>query len=248
MSKQTSPVKVYLQPAFVISVVLLAAAAVATSRFGVIEKTPLPLKVPLDRLDEGGLGPYKVLAKPPIANEEIVESLGTKDYIQWILEDTEADEESVQRMLLFITYYGKPDRVPHVPEECYTGGGFQQLTSGPVSFEVRTNDIRRTIDGKCLVFGSKNPGLIDRQFPVLYFFSVNGTYAGNREDARLELNRSLFREYAYFSKVEIVFNQSPVGPDVELATAAAERLLSVVLPRLENRHWPDWENAVGEAE
>ena len=135
--------KSYLEPAFLISVVLLVAAAVGTNKFGLIEKNPLPLKISLDKLDEDGLGPYKVLTKPSITNEEILESLGTNDYIQWVLEDTETANDTVRRMLLFITYYGKPDRVPHVPEECYTGGGFQQLASNSVQFNVKSGDFER---------------------------------------------------------------------------------------------------------
>lgn len=241
--------RTYFEPAFVISVVLLAAAAVATNRFGQIEKTPLPLRMPLQQLDEGGLGPYNVLARPLITNEEIVESLGTEDYIQWVLEDTEATDDSVRRLFLFITYYGKPDRVPHVPEECYTGGGFRQLGSPTaVQFNVENGDFKRTIGGKCLVFGSMNASLMQLggKFPVLYFFSVNGQYAGSREEARMMLNKSLFQEYAYFSKVEIVFNQATVAPGEEEAVAAATKLLSVIVPRLEQRHWPDWSQASGQ--
>jgi len=244
---QSSLRRAYFEPTFVISVVLLVAAAVATNRFGVIEKTLLPLQTPLDQLEEGGLGSYTVLAKPSIANEEILESLGTEDYIQWILDDSEATNDAVRRMLLFITYYGKPDRVPHVPEECYTGGGFQQLASNAIQFDVSSGDFRRTIGGKCLVFGSTRANLIQigDKFPVLYFFSVNGQYAGSREEARMMLNKSLFQPYAYFSKVEIVFNQGTVGPTEDEAVAAGNKLLSVILPKLERRHWPDWQKAVG---
>ncbi len=248
MRKSGSDKRAFFEPAFIVSVVIMCAAVVATNKFGVIEKDFLPLQVSLDKLDEGGLGSYKILAKPIIENEEVLESLDTKDYIQWVLEDTEASDESVRKMLLFITYYGKPDRVPHVPEECYTGGGFQQLAAPhPAIFKVKAGDFERTVEGTYLVFGSTRATLmqIEGKFPVLYFFSVNGAYAGSREEARMALNKSLFKKYAYFSKVEIVFNQGPVGPAEDEAVEATTKLLSVILPRLEKRHWPDWQKAVG---
>ena len=76
-------------------------------------------------LDEKLLEPYKVLEKSKIDNKDVLESLGTEDYLQWILEDTTVDVLSpVRNCSVFITYYtGNPDQVPHVPEACYTGGG-----------------------------------------------------------------------------------------------------------------------------
>ena len=58
----------YLQPAFLICTAVLALAgvgmSVATQRLGLyLKKEPLPLKKPLDALDEGKLAPYKVVAK-----------------------------------------------------------------------------------------------------------------------------------------------------------------------------------------
>jgi hypothetical protein len=75
----------------------------------------------------------------------------------------------------------------------------------------------------------------------LYFFKVNGQYAGSREEARIALNKNLFGKYSYFCKVELVFNVSSVAPSKEEAVAASEKLLAVILPILEQEHWPDWE-------
>ncbi len=63
--------------------------------------------------------------------------------------------------------------------------------------------------------------------------------AGMRRGWRSTEN--LFRKHAYFCKIELVFNQSPASPTQETATAAGEKLLTVLLPLLEQEHWPDLE-------
>lgn len=242
--------RVYLQPAFLLCVVVLAAAgsgmSFAIKSFGVyLKKEPLLLKKSLELLDESDLSPYAVVPpKLKIENQEVLKSLGTEDYIQWILEDTDVDaDNSVKRFMLFITYYRLPDRVPHVPEECYAGGGFQRLASDDINFEINNkNGFQRSIEGKYLVFGSMNANLwrSTDKFPVLYMFRVNGEYAGSREQARVILNKNLFKKNSYFSKVEIVFNQGPDISDKKSAVEASQKLLTVILPILEEEFWPDW--------
>ena len=240
--------KIYMQPAFLICVIVLAVAgsgmSMAIKSFGVyLKKEPLPLKKSLELLDKNNLAPYEIVTKHKIENKEIVKSLGTEDYIQWILEDTTKSLDSpVRKALLFITYYKLPDRVPHVPEECYTGGGFQRLSSDPVVFKVNNGDFKAEVGGRCLVFGSVKVShwRKDASFPVLYFFKVNGEYAGNREEARITLNKNLFKKTSYFSKIELVFNQKTRPPTKEEATEASEKILNVILPILERDHWPQW--------
>jgi hypothetical protein len=206
------------------------------------EKEPLPLKKSLDLFDKEQLAPYKVIDKPPIKNEEIVKELGTEEYVQLVLEDTEvADDSPVKSLFLFITYYELPDRVPHVPEECWVGGGWQRLASDGVTFDIKRGDFQRRIPGKYLVFGSTKGGLwqSSARLPVLYFFRVNGVYAGNRGDARIALNKNLFSKHSYFCKVELAFNQALATPDKQEAVRAGEKLLAVILPILEAEYWPD---------
>lgn len=238
----------YWQPAFVICVVVLALVSggmsLAEKKLGwFLKKEPLPLKRSLDEMDEAALAPYAVISKQAIQNAEILASLGTSDYIQWVLEDPrEPTDSPVRRMMLFVTYYALPDRVPHVPEECYTGGGYQRLAAEPVRFRMDRSNGPEEIPGRCLVFGASgaNNVLAASQFPVLYSFRVNGEYCGNRNQARLALNRNIFSPYSYFCKVELVFNQALVAPTGEQAIAAGQCLLAVVLPLLERDHWPEW--------
>ncbi|HNS19484.1 MAG TPA: exosortase-associated EpsI family protein [Sedimentisphaerales bacterium] len=239
----------FVQPAFVICVAVLALAATGmsllTRAFGLfLKKEPLPLKKPLDAMDEDRLAPYKVVARHTIDNERVVESLGTEDYIQWVIEDPrEPVGSAARKVLLFITYYGTPDRVPHVPEECYTGGGYDRLAQARVAFKIGGGNQNGSVPGRFLLFQSPHGGVnsMGGQFPVLYLFRINREYAGNRDDARIALNRAAFRRHSYFSKIEMAFNQGSAVPTKDEAVAACERLLSVLLPVLEQEQWPDSE-------
>jgi hypothetical protein len=223
-----------------------AGMSVAIKNFGVyLKKEPLPLKKSLDLLNEDGLGPYKIISKHKIENDEIVTELGTEDYIQWIMEDADAvDNNPARKFMLFITYYQLPDRVPHVPEECYAGGGFQRLASDGVILKIKNNSFESKLRGKYIVFGKTNADFWRKgeKFPVLYLFRVNGEYAASREEARIVLNKNLFQKSSYFCKVELVFNQSLIPPNKEQSIKAGEKLLAVILPVLETNHWPDWGN------
>jgi hypothetical protein len=247
MNRTSDNQRAYLQPAFLICAVVLGLAgagmSVAKKQLGLyLKKEPLPLKKPLSSMDEAKLAPYRVVARRSIDDPEILKSLGTEDYIQWVLEDPRVPGDSaVRNVLLFVTYYGLADRVPHVPEECYTGGGYQRIATSGVTFQVGEPGSARSIPGRYLLFGASAVNVLQGggQFPVLYLFRVNGEYAGSRDDARLALNKNIFGKYAYFCKIELVFNQGSVAPAQAAATEAGEKLLSVVLPILEQEYWPD---------
>jgi hypothetical protein len=241
-----SIIKLYTQPAFLICVAVLAIAG--TGKTIVIEwsgahlkKLPLPLKKPLGLLDESALAPYQVVNKHKIDNKDVLEQLGTAEYVQWELEDTQADKPSpVRYCSLFVTYYtGNPDRVPHVPEECYVGGGSQRLGSESVALNVEG-----------LVSQSSNMWERGSRYPVLYFFKTNGAYAGSRTETRAIMGKNLFGKYSYFSKVEWKFHGRGTGgriyPNKEEAIAVSGKFLSTLLPVMERDHWPDWEKANSE--
>ena len=251
MKYDVGKIRVYVQPAFLICVLVLAAGGAGMSmtmkRLGVVlEKEPLPLRKSLDLLDEADLGPYRVVPpKLKIENKDVLKALGTDDYIQWVLEDSEEPAGSpVKRCLLFITYYRFADRVPHVPEECWTGGGYQKLPSQHITLEIDDNvSFQAKIPAKYIVFGPKRAShWLDRvRIPNVYFFKVNGQYAGSREQARIALNKNLFGRSSYFCKVELVFNRSAAVPGKEAVIRASEKLLAVILPILEREHWPKWQ-------
>jgi len=241
----------YLQPAFLICVGLLAITAggmsVAIKAAGIYtKKEPLLLKKSLSDLDKSNLAPYKVIEKSKIENPDILNTLGTEDYIQWTLEDTSAPADSKTRLcMLFITYYSLPDIVPHRPEECYIGGGLQGIKFETVMLRITQGLNEREIKTRYLVFAdTKSDGLIGgtSSFPILYTFIANGKY-GDRDDTRKTLNRNLFGKFSYFSKVEWkFFNRTPgrtTYPNKQETLTASEKLLAVILPVLEKEHWPN---------
>ena len=239
----------YMQPAFLICVSLLAIVAggmsVAIKMAGIYtKKEPLLLKRPLSDLDKSNLSPYKVVTKSKIENQDIINTLGTEDYIQWTLEDTSVPAESKTRFCtLFITYYSLPDIVPHIPEECYIGGGVQGIKFETVMLRVIKGLYEREIKTRYLVFADTKAGssLGETSFPILYTFNVNGKY-GDRDDVRKALNKNLFGKFSYFSKVEWKFFNSASGrvtyPNKQEAIAASEKLMATILPVLEKEYWP----------
>ena len=246
MERRKKIVGVYFQPAFVICAAVLALGSLAMSRLNV-KKALLPLSKSLDNLDESRLVGYKVIARQKIDNPDVLKSLGTEVYIEWVLEDTAAPVESpVRKCVLFVTYYGLPDQVPHVPEECYTGVGNQILASEGVTFKVEKGEGTEKLAGRCLMFlGASSRDLwSDVKFPVLYVFSVDGVYAGRREEVRWTLNRHMLFKQVYFSKVEWKLFNTRLGqsiyPSKEEAVNASGKLLTTVLPILEKEHWPAW--------
>jgi hypothetical protein len=254
-----SGMRVYLQPAFLLCVAILAIAgsgmSIAVRSFGMyLKHEPLPLRKSLNLLDEEGLTFYKVVSKEEIAYEEVVKSLGTESYIQWILQDTrEAADSRTRYCSLFITYYDLPDVVVHVPEECYMGGGYQRLASDSLTLDCQSvaDNRKFSVPARYLVFSDTDSDdwRSSTKFSVLYLFNVNGDYANSREDTRMILNKNIFGKYSYFCKVEWSFFNArlnaagePHGgksyPSKEQAVTASQKLLSVILPLLEREHWP----------
>ena len=248
-----SVMKSYFKPAFIICVFVLLAAAVAKEAvihvLGVqMTKEPIALQHPLEEMDDSALAPHALKNSSRIQNRDVLESLGTEEYLQWILEDSEAEPGSPTRYCsLFITYYtGNPDMVPHVPDECYVGGGNRRAGGEMVSIDVPRAEGEQRLDFQYIVFKSIDAQLMKEEtFSVQYFFHANGKYCSSRTDTRLLLGSNWFSKYSYFCKVEWKFYGADsfglVYPDKEQTLRASQKLMEVLLPELESNHWPDWE-------
>jgi len=249
----SSVLKQYTKPAFLICVAVLILAtfgmnATKKKMKVLLEKDPIPPKISFDLVDESKLSPFKVVKRMSVEGKDLIRALGTDDYLKWVIEDAESDSsDPTHTMVLFITYYRKADAVPHVPEECYTGGGYKKdsAKSTSITFNVPAdindpNGTVRKVPGQYLVFEKAAVEFWQKSasFPVAYFFCVNGKLANTRSQARLILASNLTGKHSYFSKVEMVFNASGTAPDMEQTVKACERLLSVLLPVLEQDHWP----------
>jgi len=251
--------KIYIQPAFLICTAVLAIAGTGKKftieKLGVIlKKEAIPLKKSFDFLDESAIEPYKVIKKSKIENKDVLEQLGTEQYLQWELEDTKAAPHSpVRYCSLFITYYtGDPDAVPHIPEECYVGGGSQRLGAESITLSlshsggIQNAPEQKDIDVRYVLFTRPSSDIFQpsSKYAVLYLFRVNGVYTAGRNDTRRIMSQNLIGKYSYFSKVEWKFYGGGFGgiiyPDKQEVIQASEKMLSVVLPVLEKAHWPDW--------
>lgn len=208
-----------------------------------LRKLPAPLRVPLANMDKAALDPPYKLEEPLEITPEMLDWLGTTQYMHWILSDRdEPDDSPVKRISLFITFYtGQPDPVPHVPDACYVGAGFMQSASRDWSFDVP--ELGRQIPVRLLQLELQGGGELrtasDRRI-VTYFFGVNGGFAADRNAVRAIVGKP-WEAYAYYSKVEAGFSGlMGAPPTLEQAQAAAEKLYRKLVPILVSRHWPDW--------
>jgi len=241
------------QPAFVICVLVVGFCA-ATLQVGAkalrvnFRKEAVPLRKAFSQMDENKLGPYKVVQRAQIP-EEIEAELGTKEYLQWVLEDTSVETKDPRRFLsLFVTYYtGHPDKVPHVPDECYRGSGGQIIGSNNLTITVPNNGTNSDeIQMRVLQIqmSQRGMGLGSEVRTVGYFFSVNGDYLCTRTEVRTRLGR-LFDKYAYFSKVEMnILEPRDMSPKEIITTL--EKLAQHIVPVLAQDHWPDWKALTAE--
>lgn len=119
-------------PQFVLALALLIGGAVGV-RFAVgfldiyLRKLPiepasglkfhsLPSEVP---------GWRRLGSDPPPLSAEVLEELGTSNYLSRVYVETDAPEDERPRAMdVHLAYYtGMIDMVPHVPERCFVGGG-----------------------------------------------------------------------------------------------------------------------------
>ena len=234
-----------LNPPFVVAVVLLGAAAVLAGPFASWmdfrqAKLALPLKSSLSALDVNAIAPFRVVDRRTFGRE-VVDALGTDQYLYWTLEDTSLPKNDPLRLAtLFVSYYsGGRDLVPHTPDACYLGSGYEpaqrhenlvthvpSLGPGESAVPIRVGTFMQTA-----VFDR-------RKHTVAYTFFCNGQFTATRSGVRLLINDP-GNTYAYFSKVEVSF---PAASRAE-ATEGVAKLFDRVLLVLIRDHWPDFEEA-----
>lgn len=207
-----------------------------------LDRDPVPLHKELGRLDKAQLAPYR-FARSYALSDEVVETLGTHEYIQWLVEDPRRQaNDPLRYAMLFITYYtGGRTQVPHTPERCFIGANFTLQKSWPMHFAVPDlqDGPAREVSAKALVFSKT--GLVDlQQQTVVYTFYANCDYASERNYIRVSLMKPGIPK-AFFSKVEVSYSSGGMGGatvDPQKAAQAAQELLQTVLPVLMREHWP----------
>lgn len=206
-------------------------------------KLRLDLKKKLDLMNKARLYPYEVFRQIDIP-PEMLNALGTQDYIQWFLQDsTKSSAESEDFVQLFVTYYtGNPDQVPHVPEECYLGGGGFTVSKASVErIAIPALGDRFTIPLKVLEF-ERATAMGTETRVVMYTFFTNGQFCEEREGTRRILSDP-GSQHAFYSKLELSVGIPDHPVPREQALEAGTRALRVITPVLIQDHWPDFEKA-----
>ena len=241
---------------FWVCLVILVVSAVglraASGLFGwVFRKEAVELKKPLQLFDARQLGPRYERAPetdsiPPLS-EDMIQSLGTREYLQLYVNDTQKAPNDPTRLAnVFVTYYtGKPDMVPHVPDECYLAGGYDRIGQDMAHVHVRgAGAPDDEVPVRVLQFQDRRSHSLSgigqgSAATVLYFFHLNGGYAAKRDEVRLKLSNP-FQRHAYYAKIEITFPGTlamPVAEAKAASLAGLGPLLEHVMPVLLEDHF-----------
>jgi len=243
-----------LSTPFVIAVVLLSVGAfngIISTWMGFNRiKQPLSLRAPLSGLQVHRLAPYQVFRRRTYSRD-VVNSLGTDEYISWVLEDQSVPKGDPLRFgQLDVTYYtGGHYLVPHTPDICRLGTGYQPA----VPHENLIVDVpgvgldRNRLPVRVCTF-QKTLLLDKEENSVVYTFFCNGGYAETARGVRLRVNDPT-KIHTFFSKVEISFlgRGGVEAPSRAKTIEGAEKLFRVVLPVLMEDHWPDFDAAEAQA-
>jgi hypothetical protein len=207
-------------------------------------KERVDLRKKLQEFDTGKMWPYKLVRKEKITSE-VEEALGTKDYLQLGFEDTRVRSENDfgRYVNFFVTYYtGDPDQVPHVPDVCYLGGGWDPGGENNTVIKLPGLGLPDNSLPIRVLFFKNSRGMAPMVQTVIYFFSVNGAFVEERMGVRLHL-ADIRLKYAYFSKVEISTVTQEIPPK-EKVTELAQQFLARALPILMQEHWADWKEVI----
>lgn len=232
-------------PPFLLAVVLLGVAVVLAGPVSdwmdiKREKLALPLRLPLDALDEASIAPYRVVVRD-VLEPAIIEALGTDQYLSWYLVDTSvAENDPLRHAALIVTYdSGGTNLVPHTPDVCRLGAGYQPAQRHEnTSVELDGLDAeRRAVPVRLCTF-AKTDVFQREKVSVVYTFFCNGRFVATRSGVRVLIN-DLSAAHSFFSKVEVSFP----GATRSQCLDGARKLLNRVLPVLVSNHWPDFQSA-----
>jgi hypothetical protein len=172
--------------------------------------------------------------------------LGAADQATWQFIDASVAGLRDPRRLVtcFVTYNtGRPDLVPHIPDNCYLGAGYQIVEAGNVNIEI-AGPVAESEEVPVRAITFVKSDVFERAEPtVVYTFHCNGKFLNTRTQVRAQLG-SPFDKGAYFCKIEVSFggpHSAPRDCTRDETIEAAEKFLSQMLPVLLRDHLPDWE-------
>ena len=223
------PVKPLFEFPFVLACIVLSVAAFGVSpivfKMASEEKKPVPLTHPLSDFTKTALGEYKFLHSNQM-EAAIEDALGTSDYIDWLFEDTSIKDtrHPLRNPRLFVTYYtGGRDLVPHTPDQCYLGAGYEPIKTENLNVDIRS--INQEIPIRAITF--QKSAIFSKETPtVLYTFHCNGVFVCTRNDVRLRIS-SPMEDHAYFCKIEVTVRHSQLFPQKRQSGRHGESSLQV---------------------
>ena len=216
------------------------------------------------------MGPWVQVTIDQRFPPEIEEELGTDQYISRtyvdvrraeadVRADWEAAEvkdealrhrliESVHRrdrngvVQLHVPYYtGSVDTVPHIPDRCMLGAGFDLAEAGTRTLDVLPPGGRPLTVSYREFQQRGRGGQVDMTNTVLYFFQVNGDYEYDAITGVRKRLQNLLESHAYFAKIEVGVT-APTDPTAgdSAALAALQDFLQHAMPGIE-AVLPDWQ-------
>lgn len=218
-----------------------------------IQKQPVPLKKPLYSFDATALLPeYGLDARqPPPLPKEVEESLGTHEYMSKVYLDRMQPDGPASRASVFVSYYtGKPDLVPHHPEECQTAAGWYLRRKDEIEVTIdRPGGGQDVIPVSVLVFdppaAADSVGTTPIPKTVLYFFYANGKYMTTRKAVQIE-TAFPFGKYSFYSKVELDFyGASGAFASRDDSIEAGRRFIRKLMPALLREHF-NWDETLAQ--
>lgn len=237
-----------LSPPFLVAVALLVAAAVLAGPLADVMgytkiKKALQLRADFSTLNTSALGPYEVVDRR-VHQPSIVEALGTDTYLSWTLKDTSLlAGDPLQFVVVDVTYYsGGHNLVPHTPDVCVRGAGYQLSEAQNLAIEVPSLGSERSPVPIRIGTFEKTSIFQRERFSVVYTFFCNGHFVALRTEVRL-LILDPTDTYAFFSKVEVSFPQATPEQNI----AGTRKLFGYLAPVLIRDHWPDFQAAEQEA-
>jgi hypothetical protein len=253
----------FRQSSFLVAVAVLLVAALglnASVQFLQLhfKKQPVPIRQSFKSGMPEVMGSWVQLARDENLNHDLVDALGTKEFLfchyvnatalnrspaalakefaQLPLADQKKKamqilgEKPEAVLSLGLTYYtGSADTVAHIPERCYLADGYELEQQGSPVWPIEG----RSVESRFLTFENTDRQNAPRCH-VAYFFHVNGGYEGNSLQVRGAL-QNLFARYGYYAKVEVRADAMPRGQ----AEAVIRDFLTAALPHVEGS-LPDW--------
>ena len=263
------------RPQFLAAFVVLLVAAVslnAATQFLRLyfKKEPVALVKPLETLP-AKLGPWIQVSKDQPLNAEMLDVLGTREYIfrdyidtrlvdKKVIDDVLSNDKTgnerggliasirsknpAAHVRMAVTYYtGMVDTVAHIPDRCYVADGFVPDTKETPTWTM-ANKLHQPVDVRVssIHFEEAEAAAQAVTKNVAYFFHCNGEYEYDAIFGVRARLQDLSERHAYYAKIEVMTEMR----DRAKSDATIADFLTSALPEVENC-LPDWQKVKASA-